>query len=419
MVSARRLIFIFGTIILLIPFSLKANWFSFDGYYKNFTTVLDFPPFTIDHSTNPPLMGLVQNRLRLDVDLKFNSDFDFKLAYNIMPRIQDKTLLQPQIFEIGSEAYTYRAFDLDQKIYPCDNDTTSFLVYQNLDRAFWTISVPQFDLYIGRQAIAWGAARVINPTDVLAPFPYNELDVENRIGIDAVRMRYPLGFMGELDLGYVFGDDFKFKQSAFFVRGKYYIAKSDVSLLMISFKENLLLGFNFARNIGGASSWIEAAYTFADALAKGGVNSEQSYFRISAGVDYSFGDGTYSYIEYSFNGAGKLKAANYLGNLNTVAYQEGSDFYMGRHYLSPGFSYQITPLLTAYADAIINLNDPSYLLDPHAEYNLSENIYLDAGAYIGIGKAPVPTEALIPPVLLQSEFGSYADIYYTSFKIYF
>ncbi len=419
MFNAKRPLLIFLIIILLIPFSLRADRFSLDGYYKNFTTILNFPQYTMNYYANPPLMGLVLNRLRLDANFKLNHDFSFDLAYNIIPRIQDKSLSQPQIFEIGSEAYTYRAFDLDQKLYPCDDDTASFLVYQNLDRAFWTISAPAFDLYIGRQAIAWGAARVINPTDVLTPFPYNELDVENRIGIDAVRMRYPLGFMGELDLGYVFGDDFEFKQSAFLVRGKYYIAQSDVSLLAIGFKENLLIGFNFARNIGGASSWIEAAYTLADALAKGGVNSDQSYFRISVGADYSFGSGTYSYIEYSFNGAGELKAVDYLANLNTVAYTDGSDYYMGKHYLSPGFSYQITPLLTGYADAIINLNDPSYLLAPHAEYNISENIYLDAGAYIGIGKAPELTETSIPPVLLRSEFGSYADIYYTSFKIYF
>jgi hypothetical protein len=417
--NAKKSVFIFSIIIILIPFSLKADWFSYGGYYKNFSTVMDFPPYTLNYRQNTSLNGLVLNRLRLDADFKLNSDISFKLAYDIMPRIQDKSLLGPQVFEIGSEAYTYRAFDLDEKIYPSDNDTSSFLVYQNLDRAFWTISAPKFDLYIGRQAIAWGAARVINPTDVLAPFPYNELDIEYRIGIDAIRMRYPLGFMGELDLGYVFGDDFKFDQSAFFVRGKYYIAKSDVSLLMIGFKENLLVGFNFARNIGGAGSWIEAAYTFADALAEGGVNSDKSYFRISAGMDYSFGDGTYSYIEYSFNGAGKLEAEDYLAFFNSVAYREGSDFYMGKHYLSPGFSYQVTPLLTAYADAIINLNDPSYLLAPHAEYNIAENIYLDAGAYIGIGDAPIRTATGIPPVLLKSEFGSYPDIYYTSFKIYF
>ena len=76
-ISAKRLLFIFLIIILLIPFSLRADWFSLDGYYKNFTTILDFPRYTMYYYVNPPLMGLVLSRLRLDANFKLNHDFSF------------------------------------------------------------------------------------------------------------------------------------------------------------------------------------------------------------------------------------------------------------------------------------------------------------------------------------------------------
>ena len=53
------------------------------------------------------------------------------------------------------------------------------------------------------QAIAWGSAFVINPTDVIAPYVYNALDQEERYGVDALRVRVPTGALSETDLGYV------------------------------------------------------------------------------------------------------------------------------------------------------------------------------------------------------------------------
>ena len=86
--------------------------------------------------------------------------------------------------------------------------------YQNLDRAFLTFSPPSGDIYIGRQAIAFGAADVVNPTDVLAPYGFDSLDTENRPGVDALRYRIPFGGMGELDFGVVCGDGCSRAESA-------------------------------------------------------------------------------------------------------------------------------------------------------------------------------------------------------------
>ena len=134
----------------------------------------------------------------------------------------------------------------------------------------------------------------------LRKYSFDELDSEERIGVDAVRFRVPIGFMGELDASYLFGKDFKFEKSAFYLRSKVYLGHSDISLLALGFQENLLLGFDLSRSIGGAGFWLEAAYVIPDALAKNSTINDKNYFRSTIGIDYSLTDITYGYIEYHF-----------------------------------------------------------------------------------------------------------------------
>ena len=99
------------------------------------------------------------------------------------------------------------------------------------------------------------------------------------------------------------GEDFKFDQSAFFARGKVYVAQTDLTLMAVGFRENLMLGVDVARSIGGAGAWMEAAHVFADALNDDSPDA-RDYFRGSIGCDYSFENNTYVFVEYHFNQAG-------------------------------------------------------------------------------------------------------------------
>ena len=406
------------------PPIVASERFTIDGYYKNFSVAYDFPdckaPVT---PPDQPMVGSVSNRIRLNGRLRLTDWLTFSTAYDFAPRIQDPSLFHEQVFMVGIDPGGYRAVDLDERLYPALSDSvSSFAVLQNLDRAFLTVTAPRFDLYVGRQAIAWGYGHVINPTDVIAPYTYGELDTEDRVGVDAVRMRVPLGFMAEIDAGYVFGDEFEYSQSAFFLRGKFYAARTDWSVLLVGFRENLLAGLDFTRDVGGAGFWMEGAYVFVDALDKDGISRGPDYFRGSIGFDYSLGGGTYGFVEYHFNGAGSNRAESYFDNLSTTAYTEGSVYLMGKHYLAPGVSHQLTPLITAAGEALINLSDPSVFLAPNLEYNIAQDIYIAAGAYVGIGRRPEFIIAADPGsnrVDFRSEFGSYPDTYYSSFRIYF
>jgi hypothetical protein len=397
--------------------------FSLTGYYKNFFVVFD-PP-AVAHSSvatssdNP--MGMVSNRLRLNFFYDPNEWLSFSLSYNVLPRVQDPALSEDSLVVAQVDLFRYRFKDFRQRLYPEQDEPRSFVILQNLDRAFLTIRTAAADIFIGRQAIAWGSSRVINPTDILAPFTFDELDAEDRVGVDAVRVRIPLGFMGEMDSGYIFGKDFKFKKSAFYIRGKFYAAETDFSFLFLGFAENLMAGWDISRSLGGAGFWFEGAYVFVDAFRKEKEPEADNYVRTTIGLDYSFSGKTYGFLEYHFSSAGTNRWQDYLLNILKPGRLEGAVYLMGKHYLIPGISYQISPLITFSGQALINLIDASLFLAPYVEYNISPNIYLSAGAFIGIGKGPEAYDPRAPFLgeRFRSEFGGYPDIYFSSFRVYF
>lgn len=415
-------------LVLLLALALP-SWpddaVTFRGYFKNFSILLVPPKVTVDGATlHETDMGAVNNRLRLEITLRPSKWLSFNCEYDISPRIQDSRLFDESLFITGQNLGGYRLTDFRDRLYPGPGGTpASFGLYQNLDRFAFTIKTGVADIILGRQAVAWGSARVVNPTDVLAPFAFNELDKEERTGVDALRVRIPLGAMEELDMGVVAGDRFKARTSAFFLRGKMRVFKTDMSAMAMAFRDHLLLGLDLARSIGGAGAWLEAAYVIPEALLRNGAAGGKDYFRASAGVDYNFGPKTYGFAEYHFNSAGGSEPETYLSSIATTPHQDGAVYLLGRHYMSVGSTYQITPLLPFTGLIIANLGDLSIVLAPSVEYNISQNIYLAGGAYIGVGKRPeilagTPGPTL-QPNLLHSEFGSYPDMVYASFRVYF
>jgi len=412
---------ILGVVVLLAAAQpmRSENRLDFGGYLKNFSILFDLPSYASEgRSVEEKDMGAVSTRLRLHLKWHLSAKLSLRVDYDLSPRIQDSRLFTEDAFLTGWEPLEYRVDDFRDLLYPRDEErVSSFGVFHNLDRCFLTLNTGFADIFLGRQAIAWGSGRVINPTDVIAPFAFNELDKEERRGVDAVRIRIPLGPMDELDVGFVAGRDLRSRESAFFVRGKTYALQTDISALLVGFRNHLLLGLDIARAIGQAGFWWESALVIPEALGEGG-SSEKAYFRSSAGMDYNPTGKTYGFIEYHFNSAGKNKPASYMHLFSGSAYREGSVYLLGKHYLNVGITYQMTPLMPATCLLLFNLSDRSLILSPFLEYNIAENIYLSAGAYVGIGGKPLslPGASLME---MKSEFGTYPDMFFTSFRVYF
>ena len=379
------------------------------GYYKNFFTAFNSP------FPDTPVTGVVINRLRLNLSYAPADSLSFDFAYDFTPRVQDPLLFSQSAFAVGVASSRYRVADLDSPIYPkTDEPVGSVGIYHNLDRASVQYSTDFADFSIGRDAIAWGSARIINPTDIIAPYTYDQLDTEDRVGVDTIRIRIPIGVMGEVDTGYIFGNKFNFDKSALFLRTQLNAVETDFSILLLEFQRDLLVGFDIARGIGGAGFWLETAYVFAKPFDNNS-NTPKNYLRTSVGFDYSFGGETYTFIEYHFNGAGTKKPENFLTNLEQSAYTRGGVYLLGVHYLAPGFTHQLTPLISFSSQMLFNLSDPSTWIAPQLAYNVAEDIHLSVGGFISIGKRPQNGDS----TQLQSEFGSYPNLFFSSFRVYF
>lgn len=393
------------------------------GYYKNFSILLMLPAYNQNgFFFHEPDLGAVQNRLRLDLKFRLSSRVTLHSAYDILPKVQDRRLFEESVFTTGLTPLEYRITDFRERLYPGSEGTvSSFGLFHNLDRLYVAVRTDLADVSIGRQAIAWGSARVINPTDILAPFAFNELDKEERRGVDAVRIRVPLGMMDELDFGFVAGHRARSRTSAFFLRGKVHVEQTDWTGVLVAFRRHLLIGLDIARALGGAGFWAESALVIPQVFADPERPREKAYFRTSIGLDYSLSSTTYGFVEYHFSSAGKTRPESYSELLGSAASKDGSVYLFGKHYVSVGATYQISPLVPFMGLAIFNLSDRSLMLSPILEYNIAENIYLGGGAYIGLGKNPESLPTLLPGkvVLMHSEFGAYPDMVFTSFRLYF
>ena len=384
--------------------------FQIDGYYKNFSTGFDSP------LPDEPIIGAVNNRLRLNCTYAPIDVLSFDLSYDFAPRIQDPSLFSEPSIVTATDSLSYRVVDLDSGIYPGKDDPAgSFGLFQNLDRAAIAYGADFADITIGRQAIAWGSARVVNPTDIVAPYAYDQLDTEDRIGVDAIRVQIPIGILGEFDAGYVFGENFAFEKSAFFLRSQLNAVQTDFSVILVGFREHLMTGFDIARGIGGAGFWFEAAYVYANTF-DGENEGAENYLRASVGLDYSFAGRAYGFIEYHFSGAGAGEPEDYLDNLSEPAYTDGAIYLLGRHYLAPGLTFQITPLISLGGVLLSNISDPSVFPSLQIEYNFAQDIYISAGGFIGIGKRPETEDEELE---FRSEFGGYPTLFFSSFRIYF
>jgi hypothetical protein len=354
--------------------------------------------------------GIASNSLRISGSFYPSEWLAFEGAYRVFPEVRSPSLAEGGVVAPKAPVAEYRVDDLPSRAFPPEEENAdNAAVYQDLDRAFATVSLPFADIDLGRQAISWGSARVVRPTDVIVPFSFAEVDTEYRRGVDAARVRIPIGSFNEIEVGAIFGEEFAPGQSAFYLRPGFYLWETDLTLLGMAFRENLLGGLSLSRAVGEAGAWAEAAYVVPD--------SADDYLTASVGADRNVDSDVYGYVEYHFNGAGARSPGDYPSTATGPAYSEGNVYLVGRHYLAVGGTYSAVPLVPMDALVVINLTDGSGELTLSAEYNFKENVYVSGGVLLGVGPEPETVGGV--PTRYRSEFGAYPETFYTQIKLYF
>ncbi|MBF0473292.1 MAG: hypothetical protein HQK91_13710 [Nitrospirae bacterium] len=443
------LILIFQT---LYSFAEDQDTLQIKGYFKTYTLTTDVTGnmaksasdvYTPAQKNNIDLSGTILNLANLDLKWLPSDKFIFETSYILTLPIQAYSGLPMYSSQNAINAPYTGPMIISPTLKPLEHTSTQLRDYRivdiennqvhNLDRAVATITLNFGDISIGRQPIAFGVAHVINPVDVLSPLLKTSLATEERPGVDAVRVRIPTGNMSEVEFGFVGGQDLLWSNDAAFLRSRFYLYDTDLILTLMDFKQNALLGFELTRAIFDAGVWLETAYVFSGAFS-GSPTSNNNYLRLSTGADYKLTSKLYAFTEYHYNSAGISNPNNYTKfidtgstakNYNTTAYELGSVYLLGQHYIIPGVTIELTPLVTVTAMSFVNLIDASLLFAPNLSYSIATNITLGAGAFIPAGQGS-PTQILAKNnkinglnILTRSEFKLYPDMYFISAMIYF
>ncbi|NKB33261.1 MAG: hypothetical protein GKR91_09195 [Pseudomonadales bacterium] len=395
------------TCLLLIPLSTisfqSSAQVNFSGYLKNYTIAqdeIDNGPVQLDRTFR------MQNSGRFMLDA-FNDNQVWQIHYEA--GVDSTTELQ----NFGQSLFTpernsYRLTDLQPTI---GSDQRKNVLPQNLDRLNVQLQFDSGDLTIGRQAITFGSARIINPTDVFLPFDVRTLNTEYRVGVDAVRFQKPLGQLGEVDVGVILGEDGKAENSAGFLQVLTNAAGNDYQFTAMRFADQNLLGVGIQSALGELGFWLEAAH----------VSGDDDYTRASIGLDYAFNERVFGMVEYHFNEAGAKDPEDYFELFDDKAYTAGGVFLLGQNYLIPAVTWQASTLLGLSFQSLINLDDQSVFFSVNGDYSLSDNLYMGMGYYHFAGD-DLDFFANLPPqqqLQLGSEYGSNPDSLYISIRYYF
>ncbi|MEM7366571.1 MAG: hypothetical protein AAF525_21355 [Pseudomonadota bacterium] len=372
----------------------------FSGYLKSYLVLQD--DIDISGMTILENQTQLQNGIRLMFD-HVEEHYALEVHYELSPVLRRSSTVGIPLSTLPEQREAYRITDPDGTL----ASQPDWALFGNLDRANIKWQRDWGDLTVGRQPITFGAARIINPTDVFLPFNQQTLNTEYRIGVDAIRLQRPLGTLSELDIGVILGPDADADVSAAYVQVLVHAAGNDLSMTMAQFSNHELLGVGTQSAIGQLGFWFEVA----------AVSGDDSYMRLSTGIDYAFNEDWFFMVEAHFNSAGAESVNDYGQVRGSAPFRRGEVYLSGRRYLIPVLSWQLSPLAAVSVQSIVNLSDRSVFTSLTTTRNVTQNAHMDVGIQWFTGD----TTTFTPPFNLQagSEFGDSPTVLFGSVRWYF
>lgn len=403
--------------------------FGLDGRFSTLPALqdnYDFEPFFGDDDTDV----LWQSLLRLIAAGRPTQQLSYEVqavqSFNYSSSGRES---ESPIFGVGQTETRYRAVDANWDWHTGDH--TSAVLW--LDRANAKLALAKADLTVGRQAITFGKAYFWNPLDVFSPFDPRQFDRDYKAGVDAIRADAPLssfsgitliGALGrELDAtgSFVDGDEF-FNASRY---GSALLAHAfttvkgwDLALQGGKIYGGYQFGGGVVGEIGPLETRVEAAYFWAQDDSEPLPNPQrgdlvESNFSGVVGVGHRFDNTLTVQLEYFYNGAGDPDDLNVsLGRFAT-----GNILQMSRHLTGFLISYEFQPIIVGQVVWLHSWDDSSNNIQPILTWSATDNIDLLIGANLNFGDRPEGTSAL--DLEIESEFGTFPNLYFMQFKWYF
>jgi hypothetical protein len=274
-----------------------------------------------------------------------------------------------------------RLFNLTRTIKAGDD----YVVYQRLDRLNLTYTPDWGTLCIGRQALTWGDGLIFNPMDLFNPFSPTTVLRDYKVGDDMAFLQLPVG-RGGLQLLYVPRRDpangrVEEDQSSY--AGKFHLTGAgslEMNFMAARHYGDDVFGLGAVGVLGGAAWRADAVYTLLTS-----EDADHGFLQLTANLDYAWqwgGRNFYGFMEFYYDELGRT--GGYAQALNDVPLRKrlerGELFTLGKTYLAGQVEIELHPLVHAYGTAIVNLSDPSGILEPRLSWDVTANIQLIAGA---------------------------------------
>jgi len=308
--------------------------------------------------------GTDLNRLRLEVDgdygsVRFHLAYDHELLWGglVADPVIAASLRLPEPTWVDASA------TISKK--------THFNWRHTLYRGWLEYDAGPVNIKLGRQRIAWGSGRIWNPTDRFNPVQPTALELEQKLGVDAVRVAWNYAGNGSLIAVAAPPRASSRTSRKLALRWQDTFGEFDVALMGARINDEVMFGLDITGNLGGAGvrlEWMQAKNS-----------RDGSYGQLSTGMDYTWypallPNGLYMALEYFYNGAAAV-VPQMQGRLNSRS----------SHLLGGMLGYDLTPLWRFDLLVIADMQRSGTFISPSLKWSAAENVDITAFVQIPQG----------------------------------
>lgn len=277
------------------------------------------------------------------------------------------------------------------------------------DRLYVEWGSERFEITVGRQAVSWGTALFLTPSDPYTPFNPVDPFREFRAGVDAARIRFFPSALSEIDLVVrptrsLAGDE----EVTALMRGLTTVRNWEVSAWGGIVYGDPAGALGAAGSLGGWAVRGEAVLRkLPDRVVLRGTLGLDRQLQVG-GRDLTLA------AEYQRDGLGADGPDAYLATLGSATFLRGEHQVLGRDEAVVRASYQVHPLWSLSSLVLWNLNDLSATMGPSVAHSASNDVAVVTGAFLGLGDDDATAARPLP-----SEYGLAGLFVYLSLSWYF
>lgn len=278
-----------------------------------------------------------------------------------------------------------RLFDLTHVF--VDSEKTTIL--QRLDRLAVGYASANLVVKFGRQAITWGNGLVYNVMDIFNPFDPAAIDREYKTGDDMLYGQYLRSNGDDLQSVVVFRrdaatGDVEADRSSLALKYHHTASISEYDGLVAQHYGDTLAGVGANLSLGGSVWRGDLVVTFTDDDTVPSIVTSLSHSWTWGGRNIS------GLVEYFYNGFGRsdgcysprclAESPELLARIG-----RGELFTTGRNYLALSATVEVNPLFDLTPNILLNITDPSALVQLVFLNNLRENLSLLSAFSLPLG----------------------------------